>query len=57
MHTFPFFFRALQLERSGWMRIFLPHASISLLHINSDGTVSATRFGDSGYMPNDMVTF
>ena len=48
--------RALQLPAAGWMRVFLPHGSISLLHINSDGTVTLTKFGDSGHFPPDHVT-
>lgn len=48
--------RALQFPSHGWMRFFIAHASISLLHINPDGTVSMTKLGDAGHMPPDVVT-
>ncbi|ELU08430.1 hypothetical protein CAPTEDRAFT_229152 [Capitella teleta] len=51
-----FVLRALQLPSHAWMRVFIAHASISLLHINSDGTVSMTRFGDSGHFPPEFVS-
>ena len=48
--------RALQFPREAWMRVFIAHASISLLHINPDGTVTMTKFGDSGHLPPNLVT-
>jgi len=52
-----FILRAMQFPASGWMRTFIAHASISMLHLNPDGTVSMTRFGDSGHFPPDLVTY
>ena len=52
-----FLLRALQFPENGWMRVFIAHASISLIHINPDGTVTVTKFGDSGHFTPEMITF
>ena len=52
-----FFFRSLQLPADAWMRMFIPHASITFINIDSNGIVSMTRFGDSGHFPPDKVTY
>lgn len=49
--------RALQFPRNAWMRMFLPHASISKLDILADGTVTLSQFGDSGHIPPEYVTY
>ena len=49
--------RALQFPRDAWMRVFIAHASITLLHINPDGTVNLNKFGDAGHFPPDMITY
>lgn len=57
-NIFRFFaLRALQLQKDAWMRVFIGHASITMLHLRADGTVSMTKFGDTGHMPNSKVTF
>lgn len=35
----------------------LPHASISLIHINPDGTVTATRIGIAGFMRPEILSW
>ncbi|KAK2154794.1 hypothetical protein LSH36_257g03081 [Paralvinella palmiformis] len=52
-----FMLRALQFPPAAWMRVFLPHGSISRLNILPDGTVTLSQFGDSGFMPPDYVTY
>ncbi len=49
--------RALQLPPDAWMRVFIAHASITVIHVNPDGTVTLDKFGDSGHLPADMVTY
>lgn len=49
--------RALQFPPEAWMRVFIAHASITVLHINPDGTVNMNKFGDSGHFQTDMVTY
>jgi serine/threonine-protein phosphatase PGAM5 len=57
-NIFRFFtLRALQLSRRAWMRVFIAHASITMLHIRPDGTVSLTKLGDAGHFPHHKVTY
>jgi len=57
-NIFRFFaLRALQLSKDAWMRVFIPHASITQINIRSDGTVAMSLFGEAGYMPPDKVTY
>lgn len=52
-----FVLRALQLSKQAWMRLFIAHASITMLHIRADGTVSVTMLGDAGHFPLNKVTY
>jgi len=56
-HCFCDVCRALQLPKDAWMRVFIGHASITMLHLRADGTVTMTKFGDAGHMPFNKVTF
>ena len=48
--------RALQLPPEAWLRMSLPHASITQLDIKSDGSVSLRCLGDSGHLPAELIT-
>ncbi|KAK2181760.1 hypothetical protein NP493_383g04010 [Ridgeia piscesae] len=52
-----FALRALQFPPEAWMRIFIAHASITVFHLNPDGTVSMNHLGDAGHFPPEKVTF
>ena len=52
-----FVLRALQFDASGWMRLGLPHASITKVSVNPDSFVLMSGLGDSGHFPADMVTY
>ncbi|CAD5113330.1 DgyrCDS2507 [Dimorphilus gyrociliatus] len=52
-----FLLKVLQLNTRAWMRLMLPHASITLIHINPDGTVTATRIGMAGFLKPDLLTW
>lgn len=57
-NIFRFFaLRALQLQKDAWMRVFIGHASMTMLHMRADGTVSMTKFGDTGHIPSNQVTY
>ena len=47
---------ALQLPPEAWLRMSLPHASITQLDIKSDGSVSLRCLGDAGHLPAELVT-
>ncbi|KAH9598199.1 Histidine phosphatase superfamily [Trypanosoma melophagium] len=48
--------RALQLPPEAWLRISLPHCSITSITINGRGHVSLSCLGSVGHLPADMVT-
>ena len=48
--------RALQLPPEAWLRMSLPHASITQLDIKSDGSVSLRCLGDAGHLPAELIT-
>ncbi|SCU72780.1 Serine/threonine-protein phosphatase PGAM5, mitochondrial, putative [Trypanosoma equiperdum] len=48
--------RALQLPPEAWLRISLPHCSITSLVIGANGHVSLSSLGSAGHLPVDMVT-
>lgn len=52
-----FALRALQFPPEAWMRIFIAHASITVIHLNPDSTVSLNHLGDAGHFPPEKVTF
>lgn len=57
-NVFRFFsLRALQLPKDAWMRVFIGHASITMLHIQASGTVTMSKFGDTGHFPTNKVTY
>ena len=49
--------RALQLPPEAWLRISLPHASLTHLVIRPNGDVSLRLLGDVGHIPSAMVTY
>ncbi|KEG09440.1 phosphoglycerate mutase family member 5 [Trypanosoma grayi] len=48
--------RALQLPPEAWLRISLPHCSITSIVIRGSGHVSLSCLGSAGHLPVDMVT-
>uniref|UniRef100_A0A915KZ39 Serine/threonine-protein phosphatase PGAM5, mitochondrial n=1 Tax=Romanomermis culicivorax TaxID=13658 RepID=A0A915KZ39_ROMCU len=48
--------RALQYPPESWLRMSLPHASITWIMIMGDGRVSLRCLGDSGHLSADMIT-
>jgi serine/threonine-protein phosphatase PGAM5 len=48
--------RALQVPPEAWLRISLPHASMTLVSIYPSGHVSLRFLGDAGFLPADMLT-
>ena len=54
---FYYVYRALQLSKDAWMRVSIGHASITMFLLLADGTVTMTKFGDTGHMPSNKVTY
>lgn len=52
-----FVLRALQLPPEAWLRLRGDNTGITEIVIQPDGRVSLARFGDTGHLPIDMVTF
>lgn len=48
--------RALQIPKEAWIRMALPHCSITILAIRPTGYVSLKCLGECGFMPMDMVS-
>lgn len=48
--------RALQLPPEAWLRISLPHCSITSITISGKGHVRLSTLGSAGHLPVDMVT-
>ncbi|CCD18523.1 phosphoglycerate mutase-like protein [Trypanosoma vivax Y486] len=48
--------RALQLPPEAWLRISLPHCSITSVIISGNGHVRVSSIGSSGHLPADKVT-
>lgn len=48
--------RALQLPPEAWLRVSLPHCSITSIVINGKGRVSVSSVGSFGHLPPEMVT-
>lgn len=48
--------RALQIPKEAWLRMSLPHCSITILQIAPNGNVSLRCLGDSGFLETEMVT-
>ncbi len=51
-----FVMRSLQLPPNAWLRVSLPHASMTLVTIRPSGNVSLRFLGDSGFLPMEYVT-
>nr|CAD7412953.1 unnamed protein product [Timema poppensis] len=51
-----FICRALQLPPEAWLRLSLPHGSITWIVIRPNGRVSLRCFGDTGYMPPEALS-
>lgn len=49
--------RALQLPPEAWLRLSLPHCSITHLVVRANGDVSLKALGDAGHLPPEMLTF
>lgn len=49
--------RALQLPPEAWLRLSLPHCSITEVTIKEHGLVSLRCLGDAGFLPADLRTF
>jgi len=52
-----FTMRALQLPPEAWLRLRGDNTGITEIVVQPDGRVSLARFGDTGHLPIDMVTF
>lgn len=50
------FCRALQLPPEAWLRITLNHGSITWLSIRPNGLVGLQCLGDSGHLPQELLT-
>jgi hypothetical protein len=48
--------RALQLPPEAWLRLILPHGSITTVTITADGDALLTGLGDAGHLPAPDVT-
>lgn len=48
--------RALQLPPEAWLRMSLPHASITHIVVRPSGDVSLRALGDAGHLPPEMVS-
>jgi len=48
--------RALQLPPEAWLRMSLPHCSITTICVHPNGRVSLRGFGDSGHLDPSMTT-
>ena len=48
--------RALQIPKEAWLRMAIPHCSITILAIRPTGYVSLKCLGESGFMPIEAVT-
>ena len=48
---------AQQLPPEAWLRISLPHASLTHLVVRSNGDVTLRMLGDAGHLPPEMVSF
>lgn len=51
-----FLLRALQLPANAWLRLVVPHASISTLNVTSEGHVILTGCGDVGFLDPGQVS-
>jgi serine/threonine-protein phosphatase PGAM5 len=49
--------RALQLPPEAWLRLSLPHSSITHLVFRANGDVSLKALGDAGHLPPHLVTY
>ena len=48
--------RALQLPTEAWLRIVLPHGSITTIAITPDGDVLLQGLGETGHIDSDLVS-
>lgn len=48
--------RALQFPPEGWLRLGLPHASLTWITIRPSGRVTLRGLGDSGHIPSSKMT-
>ena len=48
--------RALQVPPEAWLRISLPHASMTLIVIRPSGNVSLRFLGVAGFIPVALTT-
>lgn len=56
-HVIRFFVcRALQFPPQGWIRLSIPHASITWIRILPDGSVILQWFGNCSHFPPKLVT-
>lgn len=49
--------RALQLPPEAWLRLSLPHSSVTHLVVRANGDVSLKALGDAGHLPSRLVTY
>jgi len=49
--------RALQLPPEAWLRLSLPHASVTHLVVRANGNVSVRSLGDAGHLPPELVSY
>lgn len=49
--------RALQLPPEAWLRMSLPHASVTHLVVRPNGHCSLRCLGDAGHLPPEMVSY
>jgi len=52
-----FVMRALQLPPEAWLRMGGYNTGVTEVIVRPDGKVSLARFGDTGHLPLEMVTF
>lgn len=50
------YYRALQIPAEAWLRFSLNHASITWISITPSGRCVLRTFGDSGFMPVQVIS-
>ena len=46
-----------QLPPEAWLRLSLPHASVTHLVVRANGNVSVRSLGDAGHLPPELVSY
>ncbi len=49
--------RALQVDTRSWGRMDVPHASLTVIRVRPNGTMSVLSVGDIGHIPPNMQSF